>query len=110
MGGCVCTQGTLGSSVKRALLFRPLPSRDQDGKYTGFQAPSPLLLENPPQTVQEKGLDLITHCGICPHCEERKLQSIHMCPSMLLKRQIIYYVGYAPFQLWTQTSKMVYVF
>lgn len=46
---CVCTQGTPGSSVKRALLFRPLPSRDRGGKYTGSPAPSPLLSENPPQ-------------------------------------------------------------
>lgn len=45
----VCTQGTPGCSVKRALLFRPLPSRDQGGKYTGSPAPSPLLSENLPQ-------------------------------------------------------------
>lgn len=51
----VCTQGTLGSSVKRALLFRLLPSRDQGGKYTGSPAPSPSLSENPPQTRPSEG-------------------------------------------------------
>lgn len=55
VGARVCTQGTLGSSAKRALLFRPLPSRDQDGKYTGSPAPSPLLSENPSQTRPSEG-------------------------------------------------------
>lgn len=52
---CVCTQGTPGRSVKRALLFRPPPSRDQGGKYTGSPAPSPLLSENPPQKRPSEG-------------------------------------------------------
>lgn len=38
-----------------ALLCRPLPSRDQNGKYTGSPAPSPLLSENPPQTRPSGG-------------------------------------------------------
>lgn len=49
-----------------------------------------------PRRVQAKGLDLITHCGICPQSEESKLQSIYINvtpPAMLLKRHVIYYVS-----------------
>lgn len=49
-----------------------------------------------PRRVQAQGLDLITHCGICPQSEERKLQSIYINlppPAMLLKRHALYDVS-----------------
>lgn len=54
-GGVFVHREPWAALKKKSLLFRSLPSRDRDGKYTGSPAPSPSLSENPPQTRPSGG-------------------------------------------------------